>query len=141
MWWEMYIQKKRNAYYLKTSVWSPERQRSTTVSKYLGSGFDAAMANLKREVADYEYLDMRDKLLKTSARKTSEIFADVKITFTQTDALFSELESNATPETLKIINKIKILHAELPTTNPSPTQNQNPTIPKSIIDENQVELF
>jgi len=135
----MYIQKKRNAYYLKTSVWSPERQRSTTVSKYLGSGFDAAMANLKREVADYEYLDMRDKFLKLSVRKTSEIFEDIKSTFSQTDELFSELESNATPETLKIINKIRFLHAELLTTNPQP--NQNPTIQKTIIDENQVKLF
>lgn len=139
MWWKMYIQKKRNAYYLKTSVWSPERQRSTTVSKYLGSGFDAAMANLKREVADYEYLDMRDKFLKLSVRKTSEIFEDIKSTFSQTDELFSELESNATPETLKIINKIRFLHAELLTTNPQP--NQNPTIQKTIIDENQVKLF
>ena len=135
----MYIQKKNNAFYLKSSVWSTEKQRSTTTSKYLGSSLDVAMKTLESEVPPYEFLDIRNKLLKSSARKPSEVFADVKNTISHTDELFSELEPSATPETLKIIDKIRKLHAELLTVNPSPTQN--PTILKTITDENQEVLF
>jgi hypothetical protein len=69
----MHIQKKGNAFYLKTSVWNSEKQRSTTVSKYLGSGIETALENLKAEVAEFDYLEIRDKLLKSNIEKPSDI--------------------------------------------------------------------
>jgi len=129
----MYIQRtKKGAYYLKKSEWSQEKQSSTTTATYLGSSLEAATAKLKTEVQPYEYLDLRDKLLKASIRKPSEILSDLQNQFALTETLLIELEPTSTLETLKIIDKIRKHHAEL---------IKFHTVNTPISDENQVELF
>lgn len=69
----MYVQKKGKAFYLKMSVWSPEKQRSTTISKYLGSNIDKALDTLNSEVSEYDYMELRDKLLLANKVKPEDI--------------------------------------------------------------------
>ena len=127
----MHVQKKGNAFYLQTSEWSVERQRSVTKSTYLGSGIDNALISLQTRVPEYHYLDIRDKLLKTTIKKTSDIFNDLQKQLTAIENNLSELEVNSDKKTKSVINKIRKLHSELLSThdfNYTPPIDDNQTI-------------
>lgn len=60
----MYIQKKKNAFYLRRSEWDSEKQQTRSISTYLGSDKNSAIEKLKESVQEYDFLTLESKLLK-----------------------------------------------------------------------------
>lgn len=76
----MYIEKRKNAFYLKRSVWDKERKRVRSTSAYLGSDPYSASQNLKNYVTDCdedEIKKLMDKIKELSTPTTEELLANV----------------------------------------------------------------
>lgn len=69
----MYIQKKKNAFYLRKSVWNKDKQKADTSCEYLGSGSHNAIAKLKTIVSPVEFLELADKITAMSMPTPTEI--------------------------------------------------------------------
>jgi hypothetical protein len=128
----MHIQKKGNAFYLQTSTWSAEKGRSATKSTYLGSGIQNAINKLKTEVEEYDFMTLRDKLLKSNVKNPTEIFLDLQKQLSQIENALSELETIADKKTKILISKIKKSHTDLLATH---------SFEKPTEDENEINLF
>lgn len=70
----MYIQKKKNAYYLRESIWDSETKKPKTICTYLGSNSLAIQGELERLIPDKELLkEMRGKYFTLSLPNKQEI--------------------------------------------------------------------
>lgn len=70
----MYIQKKKNAYYLRESIWDAETKKPKTICTYLGSNSLAIQGELERLIPDKELLkEMRGKYFTLSLPTKEEI--------------------------------------------------------------------
>ena len=70
----MYIQKRKNAFYLRESIWDTETKKPKTVCKYLAS--DAYNAKLRvKEIAPSEYLALAARIDELSKPSPAEVKA------------------------------------------------------------------
>jgi hypothetical protein len=73
----MYIQKRKNAFYLRESVWDTETKKPKTLCKYLASDPHEAKLRVK-EIAPSEYLELAariDELCKPTAAEVKALTA------------------------------------------------------------------
>lgn len=70
----MYIQRKKNAYYLRESTWDAEKKKPKTMCTYLGSNSLAIQGELERLIPDPTLLEeMRGKYFTLSLPTKEEI--------------------------------------------------------------------
>lgn len=71
----MYIQKRKNAWYLRQSIWDSETKKPKTVSTYLASNpYDAKLR--VKELAPSEYSELSARIDELDAPKAEDIKAD-----------------------------------------------------------------
>ncbi|SDF31548.1 hypothetical protein [Sporolituus thermophilus] len=74
----MYIEKRKNAYFLKRSYWDKEAKRVRNTSIYLASDAETAKAELPNHISDYDEIKkLAAKIDELDRPKAEEVKKDV----------------------------------------------------------------